>query len=395
MIGFALNRGWAVSFLNESLRVMRSQISYVIESLLLCSGVLLRPLIVPFLVALTTPCAAQNAAPRAHLQLPPAYGATVLSTYINAQAAYIAALGDFLESEAIARRHHAAAAEHEMRNSLLWVQTYFERKELNRAYRRKQDPNYLDRQDKQKERATHKLYELPQVAMEGDIAHQLNWLLHEVAASTTAHQLLPGAAPLIASNVDEQLAAGDADHIRLTDGGHRNGQLLVFRASDPRLLETRWPRALRDPEFAAVRAEFEGARDVAIRELRGAGHINFDAERRLTEAVDGLSTAFTTAWPRTRATKSSDTFTIYVAGKNYLRALAAGVCRLLETSDTRLFDGAYEFKGDSLVELVNHLCQYGLEFAPPQPGDEGAYRKLFFAMRNLYFNLEGPPISEK
>ena len=42
----------------------------------------------------------------------------------------IAAQGDFLEAAAIARRHHAAAAEQEIKNSVEWVRAYFERKEL-------------------------------------------------------------------------------------------------------------------------------------------------------------------------------------------------------------------------------------------------------------------------
>jgi len=70
---------------------------------------------------------AESPPARGHIFLPPTRGATVLSTHIDAQARYIAAVGDFLESRAIARRIEADAFDREMDNALKWVETYFER----------------------------------------------------------------------------------------------------------------------------------------------------------------------------------------------------------------------------------------------------------------------------
>ena len=47
---------------------------------------------------------AQDERPREHVYLPPVSGATPLSTVIDAQAHYLVAYGDCLESMAIARR---------------------------------------------------------------------------------------------------------------------------------------------------------------------------------------------------------------------------------------------------------------------------------------------------
>ncbi|MGH7137616.1 MAG: hypothetical protein ACREHD_17860, partial [Pirellulales bacterium] len=117
--------------------------------------------------------------PHHHIMLPPQFGATVASTIIFAQASYIAAVGDFLESAAIARRHNAIAAEHEMHNAVLWVQTYFDRRELNRAYRRKEDPLYLDKEVNRETQVKRRVDELHQLVASGDVTYEMNWMVRE------------------------------------------------------------------------------------------------------------------------------------------------------------------------------------------------------------------------
>lgn len=116
--------------------------------------------------------------------LPPQYGATVASTIIFAQASYIAATGDFLESATIARRHHAIAAEHEMKNAVLWVQTYFERRELNRAYRLKENPAYRTKETRREETAKYRIEKLKQLVVSGDVTNELNWMVRGLAGAS-------------------------------------------------------------------------------------------------------------------------------------------------------------------------------------------------------------------
>ena len=94
---------------------------------------------------------AQPIAHHGHIWLPPSWGATPLSSVIHAQASYLASAGYFLEQEAIARRHHALAAKQEMENALQWVDTYFEMRERNRAWRARENPNHLVREKKHQE----------------------------------------------------------------------------------------------------------------------------------------------------------------------------------------------------------------------------------------------------
>lgn len=319
--------------------------------------------------------------------LPPSYGATPLSTVIQAEASYLVGLGVLLEKEGIARRHHAAAAEHEIRNSLLWVQTYFERKEVNRAFYKKYHPDYLDWQAKQQQKVERRIEELPELALEGDPSDELNAMLDRVAGSTLAHDFLSESNPLVDSEIDTPLLEGDLAHLFLTDGGKRSGQILTFRPNDPQALDPRWPLALRGAEFDAVREAFETARNQAVAELGDRGQLKPETERALFDAMDALSAKFFQEYPYSRRATSQD-FLVFNAGKRYVQSLALGVFRVVETNDARLFDGSYKFTGSSLVQLVGHLCRYGLQFAPPAPGDEGTYRKTFNGLRRLYLHLE-------
>jgi hypothetical protein len=330
--------------------------------------------------------AQREPAPRARVFLPPQYGATALSTVIYAQASYIAASGDFLESAAIARRHHAIAAEHELHNAKLWVQTYFERRELNRAYRLKENPPFLDKQEHREAQTERRITDNTQLVVEGSTTDELNWLLRELAGMSVIHELFADNDPLAEFDAKLKLADGDARHIRLTDGV-AGGQQLVFRADAAEMLDVRWPRALRGPAFDEVRERFETARRRVIGQLQAGGRLSRENEEQLMTAIDRLAATFNAAWPQKERAIDSKTYLIYAAGKRSLQAMAASVYRLIETNDWRLFDGSYRFEGDSVVDLIRHLCRYGLEFAPPEPGDEGIYKKLFFAMRTLYLEL--------
>lgn len=322
-----------------------------------------------------------------HIWLPPQFGATPESTVIFAQASYIAAVGDYLESAAIARRHNALAAEHEMRNAVTWVSTYFERRELNRAYRLKEHPPYLEREEHRQAQYKRRIDKNLQLSADGNVTDELNWMLRELAGMSMAYQLMPGPQSLVGSPVDEVLQPGDVHHVRLTDGGHVGGQALVFRADAADPTSTRWPRALRTPEFDVPRRDFEEARKAAAIEISTTGALSNEKEERLMATVDALSAVFNSVYPARENASSPARYLIYQGGKRYLQSLAGGVLRLLETNDARVFDGSYKFMGDSVVELVHHLCRYGLEFAPPEAGDEGTYKKLFFALRAIYESM--------
>ncbi len=322
----------------------------------------------------------------AGIYLPSRGGATALSSAIHAQADYVASMGDYLESASIARRNNALAAEQEMRNTLQWVSTYFERRELNRAYRLKNNPGYLANEEKRQQTLDRRISKLFQEVLRGDVTRENNWLLHELAGMTLPYQYLPGDRAKPDSTIDSQLSKTDLHKILLTDGGREGGRMLTFPADTARVLETPWPRPLRAPEFERQRKGFEAARDKMLTD-RANGRRNWESEKRVMEACDALSRKFESANPRQLRTESYESFATYRSGQRYLKSLAAEVMRAITTQDEWIFQGVYRFEGDSVVDLIQHMCRNGLEFAPPQPGSEGAYRSLFESLRKIYLHL--------
>jgi hypothetical protein len=295
-------------------------------------------------------------------------------------------MGEFLESASIARRNDAIAAEQEMRNSLQWVTTYFERRELNRAYRQAENPGYLATEEKRQEVLNKRITKLFQDVLRGDVTKEMNWLLHELAGMTLPYQYLPEDLAKPDSAFDTKLGKDDLHKIMLTDGGREGGRMLTFPADTARVLDTPWPRPLRDPEFEKERKGFEAARDKMLAD-RTKGQKNWKNDKKVMEACDALRCKFESIHPREKRIESYESFAKYRVGQRYLKSLASEVMRAITTQDELVFQGNYRFEGDNVFELVQHMCQNGLEFAPPQPGGEGAYRSLFESLRKIYLHL--------
>ena len=67
---------------------------------------------------------------------------------------------------------------------------------------------------------------------------------------------------------------------------------------------------------------------------------------------------------------------------------------MIETQSEVAFDASYRFQGDSVAQLLQHMMNKGLEFAPPEPGDEAVYRRVFSAVRALYLKTVPPATDE-
>jgi hypothetical protein len=323
---------------------------------------------------------------RPHIWLPPSYGATPLSTIIHANAALTAAQGDFLESQANARHTNALAAQQEMKNSVDWVRTYFQRKELNRQYTRM--PSFIERERGRVELARRLIERDYQLELRTDPTDKLNFMLLELNVLAPPEAFYSGVAEsLVNTTFDAPLSTAELSHVRLTDGGP-TGQRLEFAASET-ALRTDWPHALAAPEFAAGRKAVEQARAAAVEELKGDRELSHAGAERLRAALDALSEAYAAAYPRPRRTASMQAFGEYLAGERCLQSLAVGVHRMIMTREAAALDGSLRFEGDSVADLVANMHKLGLEFAPWQSGDEGVYQKLFVTLRRMYQHVAG------
>jgi len=315
-------------------------------------------------------------------------GATPASAEILAQSQYVKAQGEYLKSWAIAREINARAVEQELKNWVTHVDAYFKRREINREARAKEEQwNYAENEERRQAMVKRRMEKgFQDLIKSGDLSQQLNWLLRELSGPTLAYQYLPQGQSLTNSKLDLKLLPRDLDQIVLTDGGKGNSRL-VYRASEGKVLETRWPLGLRGEAFDNSRQRFEQARDKMVGEIRQRkGDVTHDTRRETMQALETLFETLEQVYTKEVRSQPAE-FLEYNTSKNYLRSLLAGVHRALSTNDPSVFDGSLKFQGDSLVALIQHMYQNGAIFAPAQPGGEGVYEKLFAAMRNLYLNL--------
>jgi hypothetical protein len=335
--------------------------------------------------ALGQPCPAQILVRVQHTSI------SAASNPIFAQADYLRAQGDFLVSSSIARKGNAEAAMLEMDNAVQWVNTYFERRRLNREYRAIENPGFVERQDKRRERYRRIIAGDLQGSLGTDLSGELNWMLRELLANTSFSAFMSDHPKSLLSSPDNlTLSADDKRQIRVSEGKVAGGKSLVFRLDTADVLETHWPVALRDERFQAAREAFEDARDCALGDLKIEHEITSGNQGRLMKAVDGLSEQFNAAWPRERRQSPAD-FLRHLSGKRYLQSLAVSTYRLIETQSSATFDDSYRFRGKTVGELLQHLMSKGLEFAPPEAGGEAVYRKLFSTVRAFYLKLVPEP----
>lgn len=337
--------------------------------------------LVVFLVAELSLVAASYAQPvREHIFLPRTRGATALSAFIDAQAHMIVAQGDFLESAAIARRHHAAAAAQEIKNSVEWVKAYFERKELNRAYRQKYHPNYIQRYEKVQRLKENLLEERPELATAGDVTDDLNFMLDKLSNHSLAHQVIFG--DRSTSDKDGKLTEDDIHNLILTDGTGK-GSTVTFRAEQGSPLDFDWPLVFRDAGFDVAREEYEAAKQQLLADFAD-GEVDAASWTAIQEAIDHLFTELHRQYPPARFENDPQEFMVYNAAMRFLKTKASMVFQARITADTIYLTDKFIFDGETVLDLVRHMAEHGLRFAPPEGGGKGSYNRLYMMMRQLY-----------
>ena len=183
-------------------------------------------------------------------------GATPLSAAIRSQAQYLVAKGEFFKKVSQSRINHAQAADKEIDNYAKWIDTYFEGRKDNKAYRKQETPGYFVRQKKQQEIRKKRITDLYQVVNDGNVTKVNNWLLHELAGMTFPYRYPSDEQDKPELTIDAQLSRADLEKIRLTDGGRAGARKLTFDADQAKVLDNYWPLALRDPQFEKQRQHF-------------------------------------------------------------------------------------------------------------------------------------------
>jgi hypothetical protein len=311
------------------------------------------------------------------------HGGTALSYQIEAEADYVIAQGDFQKSVAIARKINAEAVAQEIKNSVDYVDAYFKRQELNKEWRHKLNPSdyetYLEFEKHRQEVMKQKIEIYFHDTLNGDVTSELNHLLQELYV---VQYMSPGDL----NPLDSPLAKEDLEQIYLTDGGHGDSKL-VFAISTGEMLKTPWPYALRRSEFDAQRKEFEVSRDELIKEIQEKGQASEENGERLFKAVNQLLVTLDSVYTKEDLMDSRLFLHQYSPAKNFLNSLIVQVTRAQTTNDRSVFNGSLNFKGETLIALIQHMSKMGLTFDRPQKGGERVYAGLFMKMRSLYLTL--------
>jgi hypothetical protein len=299
---------------------------------------------------------------------------------------------------AIARYIDAEAASKEMDNEIKWVNTYFERRKLNREWRAKEHPGYLDRLEKQKE-TYRRLLDTNLAALGGDKSEELNWMLREILANASYSILMSDSSgKLISSGHNAALSEDQRRQIWVTEGKIAGKKSLVLRVVDPRPLETRWPLALREERCDQVCKAFEEARDLALADLasKEAGReVTREHRKRLMKAVNALAEEVAAEYRERPKPVPPQDFLTYKTAKCFVESLAVQTFRMFETESTAAYDGSFRFEGKTVGELLQHMMSKGLQFAPARPGGEPTYELLYNSVRGFYLDLVPKAAAEK
>lgn len=331
-------------------------------------------------------CLGEIALPTADAQFrviaPPRRAATALGDVIYARADATRAVGSFLVDQGIARNLHAEAASKEMDNYLKWVDTYFQARIRNREYRDQLNPGYADSRRSNYDRRKKEILETPSfvLANKDVTADDLNWMLRELISDNEAVSIAYRNDP----NYQVPLSKEALSQIRLTDGAHAHGEALVFRAGEGEVLEVSWPYVLRAPDFDAERAAFESLRDEVLALLKQGEPVPFELTEKWMKSIDALSAKLASKYSADWIPESFAEHQRVGQAEKYLAGLALQSYRALATGDRGALNGNLRFEGESLSELMVHMLEKGLEFAPPEPGAEGSYRHVWLGMLRIF-----------
>jgi hypothetical protein len=313
----------------------------------------------------------------------PARGATPASTIINAEANYMESYGQLLQSAATARKINAEAVALEIDN---WKNSIKARDEMLDLYWdrwRKDHPNYLTRQGTLREIMQKLVEGQDQGLLRGDLSVPLNWLLYELSGPVMANRYLADNQTMVNSRLDLKLAPRDLEKVRLSDGGSKASRLVFSAAGDDNPLQPHWPLALRSSEFDALRKNYEQTVQQIVTEIKEKHALNGAAQEKVMQDINAILVALEDAYPREQRVDSTK-YSNYLAAKRFLRAALASTTRAITAPDAFVLSGGLRFHGDSVVGLLQHMYERGLEFASAEPGGEGTCKRLFEGMRVLY-----------
>jgi hypothetical protein len=134
-----------------------------------------------------------------------------------------------------------------------------------------------------------------------------------------------------------------------------------------------WPQPLLGERFQDAREDF--SRD--LKQAFNSIQVNNGPDDSTLSDLLGDLKKLQTALDSNISVLSPDQ---YVEARRYVRLLGNTITALKDRNVVNIINGAWALKGKNVAELVQHMRDKGLWFAPATPGDEPAYTALYYAL---------------
>jgi len=142
----------------------------------------------------------------------------------------------------------------------------------------------------------------------------------------------------------------------------------------------RWPSSLMNEPFKQPREELN-------RHMRDA----FNSVQVNSSPDDGTLRDLQVDLQRLQAALDANVTTLspdqYNEAKRYVVLLKNTLTALKDRNVANVINGSWALKGKNVAELVQHMRDKGLWFAPATPGDEPAYTSLYYALASFEAGL--------
>jgi len=192
--------------------------------------------------------------------------------------------------------------------------------------------------------------------------------LQEIWSARTLNVLLEATGAQQAKGVrgpNVQLHEETLKHINLTSGVNGNVGLLKS--------DLQWPASLQGPQFAEMVKALSQHIPEAVQQAKLNPNVDAGLLKDINQEVQQMKEILLR---NVGEMPSAD----YIEAKRYLNQLSEAVVALKDPNVANYLTGKWSAKGKNVAELVDNLRQTGLSFAPATPGDEAAYRALYYAL---------------
>lgn len=169
-------------------------------------------------------------------------------------------------------------------------------------------------------------------------------------------------------------------HINVTNGTTEGGNSRILREG-----KVKWPLTLKDSAYEKQRKQIDKLLPEAVQQAK-MGEVDDDTLSGLIAAVKGLE-------KNLRSHVADIPSNDYVRAKRYVSELQDAM-KVLQDPNVANYYGKWTARGNDVGELVRHMTDNGLKFAPATQGDQAAYTTLHRAMANydvaLSTQIRGP-----